>query len=124
MAEKAKHQADVQEAWAGLDTAVTSFNDAKREAWAKVEDAHGVYLEKVHAANEWRDGIASAAADYYEERSDKWKEGDAGGQYGAWVEALGNEFAEPDSLDEPDDVDAPEDASDAIGEVPEDPGSA
>lgn len=124
VAERNEHQNKVQEAWADLDKAVTAFNDAKREAWAKVEDAHTAYLEEVQAANEWRDGIATEASDYYGERSEKWQEGDAGSQYGAWVEALGNEFDEPDSLDEPDDLDAPEDVSDAIGEIPEDPGSA
>lgn len=118
--EKAEHQAKVQAAWAALDTAVADFNAAKSDAWSKVDDAKTAFAESIAAANEWRDGIHTAAVEFYDSRTDKWKEGAAGGQYSGWIDVLGTEFEDDtDNIDQPDDVDAPEDVSDAIGEMPE-----
>lgn len=125
IAERDKHQASVQEAWAALDTAVTSYNDAQDVAWAKVEDAKGVLSEKVQAANEWRDGIESDARAYYDDRSEKWQEGEAGQSYSSWLDSLGVEVEDPsDDISEPEKLDAPDDPSDAIGDWPESPDEA
>lgn len=120
--ERDEHQKATENAWEGLDAAVEAFNTAKAEAWAKVEAAKDVYREKIEAANEWRSGLHSDADAYLDDRSEKWKEGDAGQAYSSWVDALDIEIEDAsDEIGEPDDIDTIEDASDTIGEIPESP---
>ena len=117
--EKAKHREDVAKAHAALTDAIDAFNAAKAEAWAKVEAAQTEYRDAVSAANEWRDNLHGDAQSYFDERSEKWQEGDAGQQYSAWLDTIGTEFDESDEIDEPEDLEAPEDVSESIEQLPE-----
>ena len=61
----------------------------------------------IEAANEWRNNIHSEMENYYDERSEKWQEGDAGSAYSDWKDNYGNEFDAveielPDELEMPD----------------------
>jgi hypothetical protein len=52
--------------------------------------------------------IATEARDYYEERSEKWQEGEAGEQYSAWLDTLENADLEDIDLELADDLDEPD----------------
>lgn len=119
--EKSTHQAAVADAHSDLTEAIEAFNASRTEAWAKVEEAQTKHREAVESANGWREGIEDAARGYYDDRSEKWQEGDAGQAYSSWLDALGTEFEIPDDIDEPEDVEIPEDVSGSIEELPEVP---
>src|SRR3974390_1904395 len=79
-----------------LDTHVEKLGKAYaqvEEAWREFEAAHQEVASAVEAYNDavqeavgWRDDIVSQMQEYYDERSEKWQEGEAGEQYQAWID--------------------------------------
>lgn len=102
---------------------------AIESAWGDFEGAHETLVNAVDEYNgaiqevaEWRDGIVSEMQDYYDERSERWQEGDAGQEYDSWKDEWENgDFEE---LETPELPDQPEGAPaiDAIDNLPDEPG--
>lgn len=81
---------------------------------AAVEGLNGVIV----SAEEFREGIVASMSLYFGDRSEKWQESDAGGEYQAWI----SEWEEPDEPFETielDDVFATKTTETPEGETPE-----
>ncbi len=52
------------------------------------ETAANALKETLDAAADFLDPLAEEAQSFFDERSEKWQEGDAGCSYSAWAEAL------------------------------------
>lgn len=88
-----------------------------REGWSKLEDAYAQvtsaisdfnveresYNEIVQEAESFAQDIASQIEGYMDERSDKWREGDRGQEYEAWLSAWQNDvsFDEVEEIEDP-----------------------
>lgn len=86
-----------------FETAIQAFNGIVNGAWVDLEAAQTEYSETVQEANSFREDIASEIESYIDERSDKWREGDAAGSYETWRDQWQEEFEEI-SLDAPDEI--------------------
>jgi len=77
--------------------------DAKQEIDAALSTANEkirTYNQVLAEAELWHNPIASAMDEYYDERSETWKEGDAGNEYENWKSAW--ESADFSTVDEVD----------------------
>jgi hypothetical protein len=91
-------------------TALATHKAEIDDAWARFEGAHddlttaiGEYNSALASVTEWRDGITQEMQDYFDERSEKWQDGDAGQAYQEWIgEWAGLELEEVDVPDLPD----------------------
>src|SRR5262245_25912387 len=88
-----------------------------RDGWSSLEDAYEQvssaigdfntererYNEIVNEAQGFAEDIASQIEGYMDERSDKWREGDRGQEYEAWLSVWQNDLAfdEVEELEEP-----------------------
>jgi len=99
---------DLDEAAETLIDAVSAFNAAMEEAFKAVEEAQARYTECVDAARSFADDVASEARSEWDDKSEKWQEGERGQAAGEWVEeweGLDFDTAEivmPDPIEEPD----------------------
>lgn len=108
-----------------LVAALNAKASALGEAWASFEAAHehlalavDQYNGAVGDAETFRDDIAQEMQDYWDERSERWQEGEAGLAYEAWIDAWTG--ADLEMIDCPELPDEPETAhADALDELPE-----
>lgn len=105
--EKAQHVSDVQEAKQELEEAIAKYNETMEAAKGPVEAAVEKLNDAISAADEWRANISSEQDSYYDERSEKWQEGEAGSNYSDWKDSFSSEFEQvevsfPDELEVPD----------------------
>jgi hypothetical protein len=77
-----------------LTTAHKTFLAAVTEASTPLIDTRNRYNSIVEEANGFRDDIAGAIDSYIDERSDKWREGDAASSYDEWRDAWQEELDE------------------------------
>ncbi len=105
---KAEHVTELDQKRQDLENAIGEYNQTQKEAFEKVQAALDAYNNSVDQAREFVDDIKSEMQSYYDERSEKWQEGDAGSNYQSWIDAWENidlseiEVSEPDELDLPD----------------------
>lgn len=85
--ERSEHVANLREAQTSLEAAVEAFNSGLEELAQPVADAVERYNEALANAREFCEGVASEMESYYDERSEKWQDGDAGSNYSAWKDA-------------------------------------
>jgi outer membrane murein-binding lipoprotein Lpp len=101
-----------------LTSSVQDYNAQVAELYGAVEVAQDAYNSAVEEANEFVQGIVSDIENYVDERSDKWKESDAGQVLFAWLEEWQSVDLEESCLDMPDELDEPDeggvDAFDAL----------
>jgi hypothetical protein len=101
--------------------------NAIEEAWIAFEGAHerlGLAIDEYNGvlgdAVTFRDEIAQKMEDYYEERSEKWQDGDAGQAYTNWMEAWTEvELEELEQVELPDQPEMPH--ADLIDDLPNQP---
>jgi hypothetical protein len=81
-------QGDLADACSDIRAAMTTYEEIKAEFEAKVAEI----VAEANAARDKAYGIldeaASDAESYYDERSEKWQEGDRGSAYSDWKDAL------------------------------------
>lgn len=93
---------------ARVTVARDALNAAIREYNRQVKDMHAVLLvpkvqevnDAVEACNAFVDEVHSDQENYYEDRSDNWREGDAGQSYSDWMSSWELELDEL-ALEEP-----------------------
>lgn len=68
----------LQELKAKLESVIDEAQQKIEAAISEIEEKRG----EVHAI---LDDLASEAQNYYDERSDKWRDGDAGSEYQDWI---------------------------------------
>jgi hypothetical protein len=104
--QKGAHAANLKSAW----DEVVAAEDEVNEALARYNEQLNAYNETVVEVNEFKDGIVNALQEYFDEKSEKWQEGDAGQE----LEALKSEW-EGIEIEEIDHLEI---------EFPNDPGAA
>lgn len=104
-----------------LETEIDAYNALMNETWERVESALLSLNEKIVAAEEWRGEIAAEMQQYFDERSERWQEGDAGCAYQDWINDWESELSEVE-LEAPEDVEMPDDdAGTTLENLTEDP---
>jgi hypothetical protein len=105
-----------------LQAAIEEYDKAVTAEQAKVKEALKAVNAKIQEAKEWAEGIASEMQEYYDEKSERWQEGDNGQQYSEWKDSYEN-FS-PDDLE----IEFPEelevvaaDAADDLENLPDEP---
>jgi chromosome segregation ATPase len=105
--EKDEHMQEIRLRQTELNAAITVYNTKLEEIKTPVEKALETLNEKITAANEFLSNINADQESYYDERSEKWQEGDKGSEYSTWKDQFGEEFEEvtidfPEELEEVD----------------------
>ena len=101
--------AECREAATVLRDAITDYNDGLEKLQAPVKAAMTEFNNKLAELKDIYKGIGEEARDYYENRSERWQEGDDGQNYLEWVEALEEaEVGDEVDIEFPDDIDEPD----------------
>jgi len=92
-----------------LEDAIEEYNAAMAPHRERIEAALEAYNETVTDLRSTYTDIASAARDYYSDRTEKWQESEAGQAYSEWADQLEDpegiedlEFELPEELAVPD----------------------
>ena len=89
-----------------LNAAIDKYNEAVKALWEPVQKALDTYNEAISDANCYaNDELTSGMQEYYDEKSEKWQQGEKGQRFDAWLQEWSTEL-EQVSLDEPDEADA------------------
>lgn len=107
LTDKARIVGEVDEAKTELEEAVAEYNKVVEEAKGKVTAALEKLNGTIESANEWRSNINNEQDTYYDERSEKWQEGDAGSAYSDWKDNYSTEF-DAVEIDLPDELEMPD----------------
>lgn len=109
-AQKKEHAAIVERLHATRGTlrdAIDAFNGKLTEEYGAVDRAREACQDAIDEANALLDDVRGDAQSHFDDRSEKWQEGDAGQQYQDWISELEQpldrvEVDEPQPLIEPD----------------------
>jgi hypothetical protein len=85
IAEHTRLSAELHDAHEELDGAVTKYNEKVAAAYAELEPFVANFNTKVTAANEFVEQIHEEQQSFFDEKSEKWQEGDAGSAYTDWM---------------------------------------
>lgn len=100
MKKLSKQQQEEQE---NLVNRLLSQKEDVEDAFNRLKDEIEAYNEIVQEAEGWRSDIVGEMDAYYEDRSEKWQEGDTGSAYFDWKSEWENEeLSEIDAPSEPD----------------------
>ena len=91
-----------------LDKAITDYNVAMEPLKGAVENALSAYNNTVTTLKGVYEEIASEAREYYDDRTEKWQEGEAGQAYSEWVNQLESPYIEEVEFDFPDEIELPD----------------
>lgn len=103
-----EHKSAISDERDALETEIDAYNALMNETWERVENALLSLNEKIAQAEEWRGEIASEMQDYFDERTERWQEGDAGCAYQEWISEWEIELSEVE-LEAPPEVEMPDD---------------
>jgi hypothetical protein len=121
LAELVKFRDELEELKGALELEVEEYNSTMNSAWAKVEKRIIDLNEKIVEADQWRADLASEMQDFYDEKSEKWQEGERGCAYQEWISEWESDLSEVE-MEAPEDVDMPDvDAIDTMNELSEEP---
>jgi hypothetical protein len=112
--DKAKHVEAIRLAHTDLADSILVFNKAMEAAWADVENAQEKYNATITEANDFVVGLAEKARAYFDEKSEKWQEGEKGEAHNAWVEDLESISLDEADLSCPDPIDEPDSEADRL----------
>lgn len=82
-----------------LSRALGTFGEALDEAWGPVEDAASAYNEALGEAREFAEDVATTRRETFEDRSERWREGDEGERASGWIEEWERAAGELDEVD-------------------------
>jgi uncharacterized coiled-coil DUF342 family protein len=80
----------VEEKTTELNEKIDELNEKIDEFNAELSDAYNELNEAIDELNSFREEVQSDMQNYYDERSDKWREGEAGEQYQEWINVWEN----------------------------------
>ena len=61
-----------------LEASINDFNTKVKDAWNDVERCMNEYNDAVGDANSFREEVVAEMQSFYDEKTEKWQEGDAG----------------------------------------------
>jgi archaellum component FlaC len=110
LATRDEHVAKLEKAWAEIDQAVSTYNEQVEGFKTDVEKAVSNYNEVVVEAKGFAEEVANRFESEYDERSEKWQEGEKGQAAAelrdAWqaidMEEISLEWPDDLSIDDPD----------------------
>jgi polyhydroxyalkanoate synthesis regulator phasin len=116
-----------------LDEALKTLNLVALKTNQVIAEANDALSELADQANEAReeaysvlDDLVNEAQAYFDERSEKWQESDAGSAYQSWISDMENardQLGDDITLSVGEDIDTFDDLIDALGDnLPEEPG--
>ena len=106
-----------------LDAAVEKFNARNAESLVPVEAAIDKLNAALIAAAEWRDGVTQEMERYAVDRSERWRESEAGQNFKLWKDQFLGLFLDEIELEKPDDLEIPDTIEpEEILELPDQPG--
>jgi len=86
-----------------LEGAIQKYNQRVTEAYSELAPFVTAFNEQVDKANDFIEAVHDDQQAYFDEKSDKWQEGDAGSAYADWMGTW--EFnVEEAELEEPSDL--------------------
>lgn len=89
---------DIRQRWTtardALDVAQADANEKIAQVQSDLSDKIADLNALVEEANGIREEIEADAQSYYDEKSEKWQEGDRGSAYSEWISAWQNEVEE------------------------------
>ena|SRR5215469_9890749 len=98
----------LREAASELEAAIEAYNEALEPLRERIEGALDHYNEKGSELRAVYLDIHAEAQAYYDDRSERWQEGDAGEEYQEWLDKLENLEIEELDIDMPEPLDRPE----------------
>lgn len=113
LARKAEHVRLLDEGRKKFQAVLDEQNKVLAEVRAAVDAARDEYNELVAATNEFIVEVYGAQEEYFDSKSEKWQEGDAGSVYGEWMNAWAGELDEL-SIDGPEDMELDERDNDSL----------
>lgn len=85
----------VDDAQQELEAQVRAFNDKVSDLWEElISPAVEGVKDATSKFNDFRESVAGDMRSYYEEKSEKWQEGDNGQAYSRWLDAWEEELEE------------------------------
>ncbi len=114
-----------REAAEELEAAIDAHNAALASIRDRLEAAVSTYNERIADLRSVYEDIASEARSYFEDRSERWQESDAGQTYSEWVDQLENIEMEDVDIEMPEELELPDsipDFSELSWLPPEEPG--
>jgi predicted nuclease with TOPRIM domain len=99
-----------------FNAALTTHQKAVEEA---LQSLNGVIVE----GKDWLEGISQEQSDYYEDKSEKWQEGENGQNYDAWKELYENVSGTDElTIEFPDPLEVPDcELPDELENLPDEP---
>lgn len=116
-----------------LDDAVAVYNEGREEALASLEDARDAYNSLLEDTKEFVSNVTGNAQSVFDERTDKWQDGDRGRAASDWINQWTDAEFEPVDLETgepldiqmlyPEELDADyiEDRSELLRDLPSEP---
>lgn len=117
MARRDKLVEELRDGRGKLEDAVSTFNAAVEELKAGVVTALESYNEVVGETRGFVEDIASTADGQFDDKSEKWQEGDKGQQVREWIDAWQNEPFEDVEITFPEELELPDEESDHDGRL-------
>lgn len=105
--EKEDHAQTIERKKEALEEALAAFNKKVDEAKQPVEEALSDLNGAIDDASRWLEETNGEMDSYYNERSERWQEGDKGSAYSEWMNSYGSELEQVE-LELPEEVEMPE----------------
>jgi hypothetical protein len=99
---------DLRETASKLEDAVREYNEAVMTLRAPIETLLAEYNEKLEEARGFAEDIATTAEGAFDDKSEKWQEGDKGQAVAEWKDAWTSIELEPMEIVWPEDLEDPE----------------
>lgn len=102
-----------------LEAEIHAFNehlDVRRE---KVESALSDLNTKIEEANSFIEEVRSEMESYFDEKDEKWQEGEKGEAFQSWMQEWDNELETLDEIDFPEHIDVTLAVADTFDQFPE-----
>jgi DNA anti-recombination protein RmuC len=110
---KAELVGEIQDKATELSTAVAKFNDELAKLREDLTATVTEYNEVVQTAEEFRADMLSQMQSYFDEKSERWQEGEAGQAYQQWINDWEGGALTQIDLELPDDISEPSDEASA-----------
>jgi len=99
---------DLRETASKLEDAVREYNDAVMTLRGPIEALLAEYNETLEEARGFAEDIATTAEGAFDDKSEKWQEGDKGQAVAEWKDAWASIELEPIEIEWPEDLAEPE----------------
>jgi uncharacterized protein YukE len=108
---------DLHAAHEAVQSAVAEFNAKVAAAYAELEPHVSDFNSEVEKANSFMGEVYADQESFYDEKSEKWQEGDAGEAYRSWMEQW-EQVIEEMELDVPEELGEPDVDLDTFAQLP------